>query len=173
MASVPMTIVRHYAARTEVQRIVKQTQAQVGVKPTGVQAMLPEWREALLAAGKPNRPIHLAPKRKLWRPLKRLKTKVGIAELKELKEYVEPGMRGPYLASAITPRKLLAHEIAHQTRAGRLAVIKGRGTPKAPYPRWLAGHGPWFKSARRHVEKIMKKSGALKRLRKIGYEITW
>lgn len=52
-----------------------------------------------------------------------------------------------------TGRKLLAHEITH--------IVPIR----------QARHGPVFKSTRRHVEKVMKKTGAMKKLRKMGYAL--
>jgi len=55
-------------------------------------------------------------------------------------------------------RKTLTHEIAHTLRPSS--------------GKFISGHGPVFKSVRRYVDRVAKTVGSMKRLRRLGFEMT-
>lgn len=84
---------------------------------------------------------------------------------------IEGGKEMPLVARGwhFEPRRMtLAHELAHAHPAG-LSLAEPSMAAKTVMERTRIAHGPVFKSTRRHVEKVMKKTGAMKELKKLGY----
>ena len=134
-------------------RFVKQTQKLSGVKPTGGK-WLPAKSEGLLGlAPHPRRPLGV----------------ITQPALKSVRK-VHPEYRTPRTSH----RKIIAHEVAHQTPAGRLERLRLQTKPSSELLKQdilRLGHGPLYKSGRRQVEKQMKRGGLWKTMRKAGYAL--
>lgn len=143
--------------------VAARAQKLVGVKPTGIVTGM-KLPRGVIAGVTSHGPIQLG-------NLSRYITEVRTA--------VVARKRFPFLRKSLERppvRALIAHEIAHQTTAGRaqllqsLRELRGKGVKGVPRGAIAkASHGPIFGSARRHVIKVMKKTVTMKELKKLGY----
>lgn len=166
---------KRFGHTQEVSDVVKKIQKSVGVRPLGAAAM-PDKYYPTVGLGIPRKPIYLTSKSNLRSQMKQVPKFKKMQQLaKGTKGIASKSLGGMALSAALPARRLIAHEVAHQTQVGRKVARGVRGRFKNsealidPVKIWHAGHNPTYKSARRHVEKVMKKTGTMKQLRKLGY----